>query len=86
MDIYMKEASSQRRTLRGTVVSHKMEKTVVVRVDKVRLHPVYKKRMTVSRRYKAHDPKNACKTGDKVTIVETRPLSKEKKWRVFKKD
>jgi small subunit ribosomal protein S17 len=70
------------RKFTGTVVSAKMAKTIVVRVDEVEAHPMYHKRFTVSRKYKAHDEQGRFKEGDKVTIVECRPLSKEKKWRV----
>ncbi len=73
------------RTLKGTVVSDKMEKTVVVEVMRLRVHPKYKKRYKVSKRYKAHDEKNEYKTGDKVIIQETSPRSKEKRWTVVKK-
>jgi small subunit ribosomal protein S17 len=59
-----------------------MTKTVVVKVDRVKVHPKYQKRYTVSKRYKAHDEKNEYKVGDKVIIEECRPLSKEKRWRV----
>lgn len=74
-----------RKRLQGEVVSTKMQKTVVVRVDRVVLHPKYKKRYKVSKRYKAHNLLEDIKEGDKVLIEETRPLSKEKKWRVIKK-
>ncbi len=68
----------------GIVVSNKMDKTVVVSVvDNVR-HPLYKKIVKRTVRTKAHDEKNACNIGDKVSIMETRPLSKEKRWRVNK--
>jgi len=73
------------RTLQGIVVSNKMDKTVVVEVTRLVAHPKYKKRYKVSKRYKAHDPKNEYKVGDKVLIQETRPLSKEKRWIVIKK-
>lgn len=70
------------RILRGTVVSDKMDKTVVVAVNTVKEHPIYRKKYKVTSRFKAHDPKNACKEGDLVEITETRPLSKEKRWEV----
>lgn len=73
------------RILKGTVVSDKMEKTVVVEVERLKIHPKYKKRYKVSKRYKAHDEKNEYKKGDKVIIQETRPISKEKRWKVIKK-
>ncbi len=66
----------------GIVVSDKMDKTVTVRVDSVKVHPKYKKRYTASKRYKVHDEKNKFKKGDKVSFVECRPFSKDKKWRV----
>ena len=66
----------------GVVVSDKMDKTVVVKVDNMVKHPVYKKYIKRRITYKAHDEQNACAAGDKVLIVETRPLSKDKRWRV----
>jgi small subunit ribosomal protein S17 len=66
----------------GKVVSDKMDKTVVVLVQTLRRHPAYKKVVRRSARFKAHDEKNACKVGDTVKIVETRPMSKDKRWRV----
>ncbi|MFZ4648333.1 MAG: 30S ribosomal protein S17 [Patescibacteria group bacterium] len=68
----------------GVVVSDKNDKTVVVLVERVKLDPKYKKRFTVSSRYKVHDEKNEFKTGDKVTFVECRPMSRDKRWRVIK--
>ena len=71
-----------RKTRVGTVVSDKMDKTVVVAiVDNIR-HPLYKKIVKRTVRLKAHDEQNACAVGDKVMIMETRPLSKDKRWRV----
>ncbi len=72
-----------RRKFNGVVVSDKMDKTIVARIDRVKVHPKYKKRYTVSKRYKVHDEKNKFKEGDKVTFVECRPLSKDKRWRVL---
>jgi small subunit ribosomal protein S17 len=72
----------KRRRLEGTVVSDKMMKTRVVAVTRFRRHPKYLKYYRVTRRYKAHDEKNAYRVGDKVVIEETRPLSKEKRWRI----
>jgi len=66
----------------GTVVSDKMDKTVVVAVTSVVKHPLYDKRVKRTRKFKAHDEANQCQIGDKVRIMETRPLSKEKRWRV----
>jgi len=71
-----------RRTLTGQVVSNKMDKTVVVKVETLRQHPRYKKYIKYSKKYKANDEDNACKFGDKVKIIETRPLSKEKRWQI----
>ena len=72
----------KRKVREGLVVSDRMDKTVVVAVETRKVHPLYKKAIRVSKKYKAHDENNACKIGDKVKIVETRPLSKEKRWRV----
>lgn len=73
-----------RKTRIGTIVSDKMDKTVVVQISKKMQHPVYKKFVTRRVKYKAHDPNNEYQVGDKVEIEETRPLSKEKRWRVTK--
>ena len=72
-----------KRSFKGIVVSDKMDKTVVVRVDRFKLHPTYQKRYRISKKYKVHDPKNQYKVGDKVEITECRPLSKDKKYRVL---
>jgi len=69
-----------RRTQTGVVVSDKMEKTVVVRVDRLVKHALYNKYIKRSVKYKVHDEMNSCKAGDKVQIVECRPLSKDKRW------
>jgi small subunit ribosomal protein S17 len=74
--------SEKRKVREGLVVSNKMAKTVVVAVETTKVHPLYKKGIKFTKKYKAHDESNACKTGDKVRIVETRPLSREKRWRV----
>jgi len=66
----------------GRVVSDKMDKTVVVAVEELVRHPLYKKTIRRTKKFKAHDENNSCRTGDVVKIVETRPLSKEKRWRV----
>lgn len=66
----------------GSVVSDRMDKTVVVAVETRRVHPLYQKAIRSTKKYKAHDEDNVCKVGDKVKIMETRPLSKEKRWRV----
>ena len=67
----------------GVVVSNKMDKTIVVKVERVVVHHKYQKRYTVSRNYKVHDEENKYKEGDKVKFVECRPLSKDKRWRVL---
>ena len=71
-----------RKTRVGIVVSDKMDKTVVVKVDQIVKHPTYKKYIKRRVTYKAHDEQNSCAVGDKVLIVETRPLSRDKRWRV----
>lgn len=71
-----------RKTRIGKVVSDKMDKTVVVAVESVVRHPLYGKTMRRTTKFKAHDETNQCRVGDKVEIMETRPLSKEKRWRV----
>jgi small subunit ribosomal protein S17 len=73
------------RTKVGTVVSDKMDKTVVVKIDSRKRHPKYKKSYTVSKKFKAHDEQNEYKTGDKVEIQETKPLSKDKHFAVVRK-
>lgn len=74
-----------KRKLEGVVVSDKQDKTVVVKVSRVKVHPKYKKRYAVSKKYHAHDENNIYKPGDEVVIVEARPLSKNKRWRVLSK-
>ena len=71
------------RVLQGVVVSDKMDKTVVVDVSRRKQHPLYRKVINRSRRFKAHDDANACNVGDVVRILETRPLSRGKRWRVI---
>lgn len=66
----------------GTVVSNKMDKTIVVAVEDLVKHPLYGKRIRRTKKFKAHDEHNQCAIGDKVKIMETRPLSKEKRWRL----
>ena len=73
---------SNKKQLVGYVVESKMEKTVVVKVDRRNPHPKYKKYITQSKKYYAHDPKNECNSGDLVSIIECRPMSKLKRWRV----
>jgi small subunit ribosomal protein S17 len=72
----------QIRTKKGTVVSDKMDKTVVVEVKTYKAHPLYKKNYLTTKKFKAHDPENKYKIGDEITIYETRPLSKTKCWTV----
>ena len=74
--------AEKRKTRFGKVISDKMDKTVVVAVDTPKRHSLYKKTIRRVVKYKAHDEKNQCKLGDKVRIVETRPISKYKRWRV----
>ena len=73
-----------RKTRVGTVVSDKMDKTIVVAVKDNVKHPLYKKIMKSTYKLKAHDEQNECKIGDKVQVMETRPLSKDKRWRLVK--
>ena len=75
-------ARSARKVRQGVVVSDKMQKTVVVRLERRFAHPRYGKMVTRSTKVKAHDEENNAKTGDTVRIMETRPLSKDKRWRV----
>ncbi len=72
------------RFFKGVVVSDKMDKTVVVLVNRYKKHPKYKRRYKVSKKYKVHDEKNEYKKEDKVIIQECRPISKNKKWKVIK--
>jgi len=75
-------ARGARKSRTGLVVSDKMEKTVVVAIERRVPHPVYGKMVTRTKRLKAHDEENSAKVGDTVRIVETRPLSKDKRWRL----
>ena len=77
-----KEIKKSQKSIVGIVVSDKMDKTVVVLVSMKKKHPIYGKYITCTKKYKAHDEKNDCKVGDTVRIVETRPLSKDKYFRV----
>jgi len=70
----------RKRSMVGRVISDKMDKTVVVEVERLRRHPLYKKTMRVKKRFKAHDATNVCRVGDMVRIKESRPLSREKRW------
>lgn len=82
IDNKIEEKIKKSRKFSGIVVSDKMEKTLVVAVDDVKMHSKYKKRFTRSKKYKVHDEKGQFKEGDKVNFIECRPLSKDKKWRV----
>ena len=73
-------ARSQRKVLTGRVTSDKMDKTIVVQVDRLKRHPLYGKIVRRHNKYKVHDENNAAKTGDLVKIIESRPISKEKRW------
>jgi len=77
------EERNLRKTRVGVVTSNKMEKTIVVSVETLVEHPLYKKRVKMTKKFKAHDEQNSCKVGDRVRIMETRPLSKDKRWRVI---
>ncbi len=78
----MAENRTNRKVRMGTVSSDKMEKTITVSVETVKQHPLYKKTIRTSKKYMAHDENNEAKTGDVVKIMETRPLSKNKRWRL----
>ena len=80
----MKEGQQHRREWYGSVVSNKMDKTVVVAVARSVIHPVYKKVLRRVTKLKAHDEGNVCKVGDRVQLTETRPISKDKHWRVVR--
>lgn len=73
---------NSRKTIIGKVVSDKMDKTITVAVETLVAHPIYKKRYKKTTKFKAHDEKNECGIGDLVKIMETRPLSKDKRWRL----
>ena len=73
----------RQRIIQGTVVSDKMDKTIVITVVRKKKHPLYHKVMSVTERYKAHDEDNKCKLGDVVRITECRPMSKDKRWRLI---
>ncbi len=75
---------NNRKVKEGIVVSNKMDKTIVVAVHEKKVHPLYKKTINKTEKFKAHDENNECGIGDTVQIVETRPLSKEKCWRLVK--
>ena len=73
---------TNKRMLTGRVVSNKMDKTIVVAIERRKLHKLYKKYVKHTKKVKAHDPENQCNIGDVVRIIESRPLSREKRWRL----
>ena len=73
---------NSRKTITGIVVSDKMDKTIVVQTETLKTHPIYKKRFKKSTNFKAHDENNECGIGAPVIVMETRPLSKDKRWRL----
>jgi small subunit ribosomal protein S17 len=76
----MSQERGNRKTLTGIVVSDKMDKTVVVRVERLVRHPIYHKTVKRRKKFKAHDESNTCGVGDKVLLIESRPLSRDKRW------
>jgi len=72
-----------KRTIKGVVVSNRMDKTIVVKTEQLVKHPVFHKYVRRHKKYKAHDESNSCKIGDTVLIIESRPISKEKRWRML---
>ena len=74
------EKKSAKKGKVGVVVSDKMDKTIVVKIDRLKMHSKYKKKYKISKKYKAHDAENKFKVGDKVMIMESKPISKDKKW------
>jgi len=80
-----KKHTTIKRRLKGTVVSDKMSKTVVVEIIRFKMHPKYQRQFRLTKRFKAHDKNNEYKTGDKVIVEEVRPLSREKRWVVVSK-
>jgi small subunit ribosomal protein S17 len=83
VDTDVQKQEQGKQTLQGIVVSDKMEKTIVVEIMMRKLHPLYKKYVTRSKKIKAHDEKNEAHTGDTVRVVESRPLSRDKRWRLL---
>ena len=77
------QATKTKKVLQGRVVSNKMQKTIVVEIVQRKLHHLYKKYLSRTKKIKAHDEKNECGIGDTVRVVEARPLSKEKRWRLL---
>ena len=77
------ERRSNRKVQLGVVTSTSMDKTITIKVERRLPHPRYRKYVTLSKKFMAHDPENSCNVGDKVRIVECRPLSRRKRWRLF---
>lgn len=73
---------NRRKTMVGIVTSNKMDKSIVVSIEETRRHPLYGKSTKITKKFMAHDENNECQIGDKVRIMETRPLSKSKRWRL----
>lgn len=80
----MVERKNKRKVRNGVVVSDKMDKTITVAVESLMRHPLYGKTIKRTKKFKTHDENNECKVGDIVTIMETRPLSRDKRWRLVK--
>ena len=72
-----------KRTIKGVVTSDKMDKTIVVRAERLVKHPIFQKYVRKHVKYKVHDEKNECKAGDTVLIIESRPMSRDKRWRMI---
>ncbi len=83
MDTVKSPKKITKKILVGKVVSNKMDKTIVVKVENRKLHRLYKKYLTLSKKIKAHDPKNECNIDDTVRVIECRPLSKDKRWHLL---
>ena len=83
METTKKAVARRRKVLQGVVVSDKMEKTAVVTVERTVQHPLYKKTVRKSKKYKIHDEENACGIGDQVRLIECKPISKDKCWRLL---
>ena len=83
METTKKIIQRRRKVLLGTVISDKMEKTAVVNVDRTVQNPIYKKTVKKSKRYKIHDEENVCEIGDQVRLIECKPISKDKCWRLL---
>lgn len=74
---------ANKRTIKGVVISDKMDKTIVIKAERLVKHPVFHKYVRKHVKYKAHDEKNECRSGDTVVIIEARPMSKDKRWRML---